>query len=40
MNSKVELVHGAAADLLATEGSVAARLYYTIDTDKPDNNGH
>ena len=30
LNSDVELVHGEAADLLHSEGDVAARLYYTL----------
>lgn len=30
LNSNVELVHGEAADLLHSEGDVAARLYYTL----------
>lgn len=39
LNGSIELVHGAAADRLASEGGVAARLYYALDT-QPDSNGH
>ncbi len=35
LNCNIELVHDAAADLLAPEGGVAARLYYAIETSKP-----
>ena len=39
LNGSIEMVHEAAADLLASEGGVAARLYYALDT-KPNSDGH